>query len=85
MTKKTSKELWLKILKPSCFGQWDCATHPNPNNPFFPPDSSDSWEMLVKSCIWAKKCATSVVGKEKANLYFPSKALKGRTPKCSEG
>jgi len=36
MRRETKKKMWARILRPSCFGNWDCLAVPNKDNHYDP-------------------------------------------------
>jgi len=54
-TETATKEAFEKILKPGCFGRWDCLIHPNKANPFYSL-TGGSFEDIRKVCPYLERC-----------------------------
>jgi len=53
--KITTKQVFERILKPRCFGLWNCLYQPNQANPFY-STVGGSYEEIWKACLWMERC-----------------------------
>lgn len=54
--KKVTKRIFNKILKPRCFGLWDCLIHPNEDNPYYSSIGIGTIEDIMKVCPYIEEC-----------------------------
>jgi hypothetical protein len=55
--KKTPKEMWNRILPPSCLGNYDCCIRPNPRNLYYPKSYElATTEDIKKACPYLDEC-----------------------------
>lgn len=73
MEEEKLRKMFSKILRPRCFGAWDCLINPNPANPFYlteeKRESVNRYAELARSCPFILECMT------KAEIKDPRKAL----------
>lgn len=65
--KITTKQIFERILKPRCFGQWNCLIRPDEANPYYSSTGAGTLAELFDACHLAEECSNV---RSPGNSYF---------------